>query len=70
LVRKLLQAGYRVVCIDNLRYGGRSLMDIWDHPHFLFRKLDVTNFSDVARMIASDPYFAVVHLAAIVGDGL
>ena len=30
LLRKLLQAGYKVVCIDNLKFKGDSLVDIWD----------------------------------------
>jgi nucleoside-diphosphate-sugar epimerase len=68
LLRNLLQNGYGVVCIDNLRYGGRSLIDIWDNPDFIFEKMDITNFKAVDKILESNNCFAVVHLAAIVGD--
>lgn len=68
LVRQLLEANYRVVCLDNLRFGGQSLVDIWGHPRFTFRKADVTDHDDIDRIIDADEYFAIVHLAAIVGD--
>jgi nucleoside-diphosphate-sugar epimerase len=68
LVRKLLLSGYRVVCIDNLRYGGSSLVDIWDHRDFELKIIDITNHSDVDRVIELYDYYGIVHLAAIVGD--
>ena len=68
LLRKLLQAGYNVVCIDNLKFGGNSLIDIWDNPNFVFEKADITNYNVVYKIIQSYDIFAIVHLAAIVGD--
>ena len=70
LVRKLLLEKYRVVCIDNLRFGGSSLIDIWDHPNFVFEKIDITNYSEVDQIINTEKEncFAIIHLAAIVGD--
>jgi nucleoside-diphosphate-sugar epimerase len=68
LLRRLLQNGYRVVCIDNLRYGGSSLIDIWDNPDFILKKLDITDFKALDKTFERDNVFAVVHLAAIVGD--
>jgi nucleoside-diphosphate-sugar epimerase len=68
LLRKLLQNRFRVVCIDNLRYGGSSLIDIWDNPAFLLEKIDITDFGKIDRVFDSYSIFAVVHLAAIVGD--
>jgi nucleoside-diphosphate-sugar epimerase len=68
LVRKLLQAGYQVLCVDNLRYGGSSLVDIWDHPNFYFSRTDITRFEDVDRLLEQYPLYGIVHLAAIVGD--
>lgn len=68
LLRRLLQNGYKVVCIDCLRYGAASLLDIWGHPHFVFEKVDITNFAEVDRIFASYDLHAIVHLAAIVGD--
>lgn len=68
LVRRLLESGYKVVCLDKLMFGGESLLDIWEHPSFEFHKYDITDFKAVDRILASNSIEAVVHLAAIVGD--
>jgi nucleoside-diphosphate-sugar epimerase len=69
LIRKLLLADCRVVCIDSLRFGGSALVDIWNHPLFVFEKADITNYPEVDRIVNDNPdCFAIVHLAAIVGD--
>jgi len=65
LCGELLFRGHRVTVIDNLTYGGNSLLGYMSHPHFVFHKADVCDRSSL------EPYFAgvdhVVHLAAIVG---
>jgi nucleoside-diphosphate-sugar epimerase len=66
LVRRLLQEGYRVRGLDNLSFGGESLVEVYSHPRFEFRKGDVRNVADMATAIQDVQ--AVVHLAAIVGD--
>jgi len=69
LVRKLLQNQYRVICIDNLRFGGQALLDIWDHPDFIFKKVDITNYACVDQIFDDHPNcHGIIHLAAIVGD--
>jgi nucleoside-diphosphate-sugar epimerase len=68
LVRMLLNQGYRVICVDNLRYGGNALVDVWGHPHFDFKKIDITNFDDLDPIFTDYDLSAVIHLAAIVGD--
>jgi nucleoside-diphosphate-sugar epimerase len=68
LVRRLLTNGYKVICLDNLMFGGESLLDVWDHPNFVFQKCDVGDFKRVDQVVASEPIGAIVHLAAIVGD--
>jgi nucleoside-diphosphate-sugar epimerase len=68
LVRRLLLSGYRVVCIDNLRFGGSSLVDIWDHRDFELKVIDITNYSEIDQALELYDYFGIVHLAAIVGD--
>jgi len=68
LVRRLLQNGYRVVCVDTLRFGGSSLIDVWDNPDFEFKRVDITNYRDLDEVLRAHEYLAVVHLAAIVGD--
>lgn len=68
LVKKLIQNGYRVVCVDKLRYGGGSLVDVWGDPDFILHKIDITHFKEVDDLFDRYELYAVVHLAAIVGD--
>ena len=66
LVPMLLADGHRVRVLDNLMRGGRSLLGVWSHPGFEFRRGDIRD-SDTVRA-ALKGMDAVVHLAAIVGD--
>ncbi|MGC9364400.1 MAG: NAD-dependent epimerase/dehydratase family protein [Fidelibacterota bacterium] len=66
LSRQLLQKGYEVRVFDVLRFGGESLLGIYDHSNFEFIKGDIRDESDVIQAV--DGADAVVHLAAIVGD--
>lgn len=68
LLRNLLDEEYRVVCVDNLMFGGEALIDIWNNPHFQFYKCDINNRDDVDQILRKHNYYAVIHLAAIVGD--
>ncbi|MBN1283877.1 MAG: NAD(P)-dependent oxidoreductase [Anaerolineae bacterium] len=65
LAGKLLRMGWRVTVLDDLLWGGESLLPYFADPNFRFAKVNVTE-PDEAR-----PYFkdvdAVAHLAAIVG---
>lgn len=66
LVRLCLQSGYHVRVLDNLRFGGESMIELLDHPAFEFVKGDTRDSETLARAI--EGIEAVVHLAAIVGD--
>ena len=68
VIRQLLKQGYKVVCVDNLRFGGLSLVDVWDNIDFEFKRIDITNFKFLDYIFDLHDFFAVVHLAAIVGD--
>ena len=68
LIRDLLREGYRVVCVDNLRYGGESLLDVWAHENFTFHKCDLTDAKQLRDIVRRSDLHAIVHLAAIVGD--
>ncbi|MEQ6890514.1 SDR family oxidoreductase [Halomonas sp. CS7] len=68
LVRKLLQNNYRVICIDNLRFGGASLIDICCHPQFWLENIDINDFAEVDRVVEKSNCYGIIHLAAIVGD--
>lgn len=71
----LLNDGYSVTVVDDLLFGGESLLAYWHHPRFRFVKGDVC---DPAIIRAADKrlqvgslepatYDGIVHLAAIVG---
>jgi len=66
LVGLALRQGHHVKVIDNLSFGGLSLLSYWPHENFEFIHGDIRNSGDLA--IALEGVQAVIHLAAIVGD--
>ena len=66
LVRQLLQKDYAVRVVDNLRFGGESLIELLEHPNFEFVKADIRDEAALEKVLAD--VWACVHLAAIVGD--
>ena len=69
LASELLRAGSYVTVVDNLLYGGESLLGFLAHPDFHFTKADVTEPSSVRPALSREwpKPDAVVHLAGIVG---
>ena len=75
LASELLLSGFHVTVIDNLLFGGDSLLAFLPHPRFRFVKADVTERRAVKDGLRGDYAAgrkwpkpeAVVHLAAIVG---
>lgn len=68
LLRELLKNGYRVVCADNLMFGGESIIDIWHEPDFIFYKCDINDHDTFDMILEKHNYDSIIHLAAIVGD--
>ena len=69
LTSELLRANYRVTVLDDLLFGGESLLGFLQHPNFHFVKADVTDPRAVRDNVRGEwpvPQ-AIVHLAAIVG---
>jgi nucleoside-diphosphate-sugar epimerase len=69
LASELLRAGNYVTVVDNLLYGGESLLGFMAHPDFHFTKADVTEPGSIRPALTRDwprPQ-AVIHLAGIVG---
>ncbi len=62
----LLRSGFKVRVIDNLLFGGESLLGYLSHPGFEFVQGDVCSSDDVSKVLKG--ITGVVHLAAIVGD--
>jgi len=66
LVRLLLSRGYKVRVLDNLMFGGDSLVELLNSENFEFIKGDIRNKEDVKKAMKDIDF--VAHLAAIVGD--
>ena len=68
LLRELLSQRYYVTCVDNLMFGGESLLDIWHNDNFTFIKCDINDWDTFNNILTDNNFDAVIHLAAIVGD--
>ena len=68
LLRELLLKGYNVTCVDNLLFGGESLLDIWHNKNFTFYNYDINDSQKLDEIFLKNNFDAVIHLAAIVGD--
>lgn len=68
LLKELLNNGYEVTCVDNLMFGGESLLDIWHNKNFSFVKCDINDHHSFLKVLVDNSFDAVIHLAAIVGD--
>jgi nucleoside-diphosphate-sugar epimerase len=69
LTSELLRANYHVTVLDDLLFGGESLLGFLHHPNFQFVKTDVTEPRAIRNNVRGEwpiPQ-AIVHLAAIVG---
>lgn len=69
LAGELLRLGYRVSVVDDLLYGGESLLSYLPHPDFHFTKANVWEPRALldAQPKGWAPPQSVVHLAAIAG---
>ena len=69
LTGELLRLGMKVTVIDDLIYGGESLLGYLAHPNFHFSKANVTEPRAIRTNLRSDweKPVAIIHLAAIVG---
>lgn len=66
LVRLLLKHDYKVRVLDNLTYGGESIIELLNDNNFEFFKGDIRNLDDLKDSLIGIDH--VVNLAAIVGD--
>jgi nucleoside-diphosphate-sugar epimerase len=69
LTGELLRQGMKVSVIDDLLFGGESLLGYLAHPNFHFTKANVTEPRVIKTSLPTDweKPDALVHLAAIVG---
>jgi len=69
LVGLLLQKGYQVSVIDELLFGGESLLAYLSHPNFNFSKGDIWEPRSIQNAWPANwqPPKTIIHLAAIAG---
>ncbi len=65
LVRQLLDSGHTVHVVDNLMFGGETMLPLFINPNFSFAKVDICDRDALA--VEMEGVDAVVHLAALVG---
>ena len=65
LCEHLLDAGHRVVALDNLMFGQHSLFHLCSNPRFDFVPGDARDLSLVGRLVATSD--VIIPLAAVVG---
>jgi nucleoside-diphosphate-sugar epimerase len=68
LVQELLSSGHKVTVLDSLLWGNRGLDKAVEHAGFRFVKGDIRDAQLVQSLVADQE--VVVHLAALVGNGL
>ena len=69
LTAQLLQLGHCVTVVDNLLFGGESLVTFLSHPHFHFAKADITDARSLRDALprAWPRPDVIFHLAGIAG---
>ena len=68
LVNDLLNNDYNVTCVDNLMFGGESMLNVWHSKNFTFINCDINNTKKLEEIFSNKNFDSVIHLAAIVGD--
>ena len=68
LLKDLLELGHYVTCVDNLIFGGESLLSILHKKNFIFIRCDINDKKKLDQIFIKNRFDAVIHLAAIVGD--
>ena len=64
----LINSGYKVTCLDNLSFGQESINNLVNNDNFELIKVDINSKKDIDRILRSNKFFGLIHLAAIVGD--
>lgn len=68
VVSKFLKKGYHVVCVDNLNFGQESIQEFLSNENFILEKININNHMVFEQVLKTHNPYAIIHLAAIVGD--
>ena len=67
LTKYALDSKYKVICLDNLVYGNKSIKKFLKNPNFIFFLNDIRD-ENIIKKIFRNKIDYVVNLASIVGD--
>ena len=65
LTGRLLERGYKVICIDKLLFGGESIVPYLSHDNYRFIRHDVCEINGIESEFKG--VNIVIHLSALVG---
>ena len=65
LIPMLLEQGHHVHVVDNLFFGGKTLLPYFINPNFSFANVDVRDKTSLPKEVQDAD--AIIHLAALVG---
>ena len=63
-----IKKGFHVTCVDKLDFGIESIKNLLENKNFDLQKVDINNYEQVNDILSKRDYYAIIHLAAIVGD--
>jgi len=73
VIKKLLEQGNRVTCIDNFNYSNDPklkedrIKDFQESKNFRLFRVDITNFQELSDIFATNGIDVIIHLAARAG---
>lgn len=68
LCDKLMQAGARVICVDNFFTGKKeNVLHLMDNPEFKLYDVDVNNREELAAVFSGEKINYIFHYAAVLG---
>lgn len=68
LSEQLVASNFKVTCVDKLDFGSESIDYLKKNDNFELYKVDINNFDEFEKVLKNKKYYAVIHLASIVGD--
>ncbi len=68
LVKKMVRkyTDYTIICMDKLSYAGNlgNLSEVLDAPNFVFKKIDICDYTAVDKVFKDYSVSGIIHLAA------
>lgn len=68
LSQYLVENNYNILCVDNLKFGKKSIETLISKENFSLFEIDINDKENFSNLLTSNKIDAIIHLAAIVGD--